>query len=513
MLSTTKTLCFQGLNTVDILVQAQVASGLPAFVLVGLPDKAVAESRERVRAALYSLGLSLPPKRIVINLSPADLQKEGSHYDLPIALALMTNLDILPKDALETYLTLGELGLDGSLLGTGGTLVAGVHAKEKGYGLICPQSCAQEAAWAGDLNILAPQNLLEIVNHFKGVAPLSPPKILPQVPKRDVQMDFEEIKGQGAAKRALEIAAAGGHNILMVGPPGAGKSMLAERFPSICPPLNAEEALHVSMIHSAGGKLKKEGLIRQRPFRNPHHSASMSALVGGGIKAFPGEVSLAHNGVLFLDELPEFQSQVLEALRQPLESGEAVIARANHRITYPACFQLIAAMNPCRCGYLHDAHKKCARAPACGIQYQKRISGPLLDRIDLQVYIPLTNFAELQNPIKGENSAAVRERVNRARNVQAARQGEGKRTFGTLNARLKGQNLDRYAPLTEPLQLFLQQIAEQRGFSVRQYHKVIRVARTIADLTGSEEIKMPHLAESVSYQGASSPMVLEGAAH
>ena len=346
MTSRVATVAFQGIEAVAVDVQAQFLSGQVQFHIVGLPDKAVAESRERVRAALYAIGLGLPGKRLAINLSPADLPKEGSHFDLPIALAVLSALGVIPPDFLNRYVVLGELALDGSLMAVAGALPAAIAANGREMGLICPKASGAEAAWAGeDIDILAPENLIQLINHVKGTQVLSPPKPA-LAAELGVLPDLRDIKGQESGKRALEVAAAGGHHLLMVGPPGAGKSMLAQRMPSILPPMDPREMLDVSMVASLGGELKDGRLSRRRPFRAPHHSASMPALVGGGNRAKPGEMALAHHGVLFLDELPEFQPRVLESLRQPLETGETVVARANYHVTYPARFQLIAAMNP-----------------------------------------------------------------------------------------------------------------------------------------------------------------------
>ncbi|MBT5654240.1 MAG: YifB family Mg chelatase-like AAA ATPase, partial [Alphaproteobacteria bacterium] len=379
----TNTVAFQGIQVLRIDTQVQIyTGGNVSFNIVGLPDKAVAESRERIRSALYGMGLSLPPKRIVVNLSPADVQKEGSHYDLPIALGLLASMNTIPIEEVARYSVLGELALDGRISSVVGILPAAIDAVSQGLGLICPESCGKEAAWAHDLEILAAPTLLSLVNHFHGRQILSKPSIeLKQ--EETTQPDLKDIKGQETAKRVLEIAAAGGHNMLMTGPPGSGKSMLASRLSSILPPLSPSEALETSMIHSLMGHLRDGKIIRNRPYRDPHHSASLPALVGGGHRAQPGEISLAHNGVLFLDELPEFSRQTLESLRQPLESRKIIVSRANARVTYPSKFQLIAAMNPCRCGYMDEPKRACSQAPKCGEKYQAKISGPLYDRIDL----------------------------------------------------------------------------------------------------------------------------------
>ena len=378
MVARVSTVAFEGVEARPVDVQVQIASGTVAFTIVGLGDKAVAESRERVRSALIASGLALPAKRITVNLAPADMPKEGSHYDLPIALAVMAAIGAIPPDALDGFAVIGELALDGAISAVAGVLPAAIAANAAGKGLICPAPCGPEAAWASaDLEILAPRSLIQLANHFKGAQVLSRPEPALRA-SGGPQPDLRDIKGQESAKRALEVAAAGGHNLLMSGAPGAGKSMLAQRLPSILPPLTPRELLEVSMIHSVAGALAGGALTDRRPFRSPHHSASMPALVGGGVHAKPGEISLAHNGVLFLDELPEFQPQVLDSLRQPIETGEVAIARANHRVVYPARFQLIAAMNPCRCGMANEPGYACKRAPndRCVAQYLGRLSGP-----------------------------------------------------------------------------------------------------------------------------------------
>ena len=363
----------------------------------------------------------MPAKKVTVNLAPADLPKEGSHYDLPIALGLMASLGAIPGDALAAYVVLGELSLDGTIAPVAGALPAAIGANADGRGLICPSDCGPEAAWAGaDIDILAPRSLIAIANHFRGTQVLSRPEASVRPPARDLP-DLADIKGQESARRALEVAAAGGHNLLMVGPPGSGKSMLAQRLPSILPPLQPRELLEVSMIASIAGELGGGKLSDRRPFRAPHHSASMAAMVGGGLRVRPGEVSLAHNGVLFLDEFPEFSPQALDALRQPLETGECMIARANHRVTYPARIQLVAAMNPCRCGMAGEPGYRCARGPRCQSDYQARISGPLLDRIDLRIEVPAVSAGDLIRPGRAETSAAVAQRVFAARQIQQSR--------------------------------------------------------------------------------------------
>src|SRR5687768_7690935 len=413
MVQRVSTVAFEGIEARAVDVQVQVAPGLPAFNIVGLPDKAVSEAKERVRAALVASGLALPSRRITVNLAPADMPKEGSHYDLPIALGLMAAIGAIPHDALSGFTVLGELGLDGSIAAVAGVLPAAIGANARGEGLICPAACGAEAAWASpDLEIVAAASLIQLANHFKGTQVLSrpTPKIREQ---EELPLDLADIKGQESAKRALEVAAAGGHNLLMVGPPGAGKSMLAARLPSILPPLTPAELLEVSMVASVAGEIADGELTNRRPFRAPHHSASTAALLGGGLRAKPGEISLAHQGVLFLDELPEFQAQVLDSLRQPLETGEVAISRANHRVTYPARFMLVAAMNPCRCGRANDPGFSCKRAQniRCAADYQGRLSGPLLDRIDLHIEVPAVTAADLILPPPAEGSREVAARV------------------------------------------------------------------------------------------------------
>jgi len=415
------TVAFLGLEARPVDVQVQISGGMPAFTIVGLADKAVNEAKERVRAALSAAGLALPPKRITVNLSPADLPKEGSHYDLPIALGLLVAMGVVSAEEAAETVALGELSLDGRLAPVPGVLPAAVAASAMNRRLICPADQGPEAAWAGPAGVLAAADLMALLNHFRGAQLLAEPQArLAETPDQPPP-DLKDIKGQETAKRALEIAAAGGHNLLLVGPPGAGKSMLAARMASILPPLDASDALEASMIQSIAGLLTDGRISRARPYRAPHHSASMPALVGGGARAKPGEVSLAHKGVLFLDELPEFSRPALEALRQPLEAGSAVIARATAHVTYPARFQLIAAMNPCRCGHLDDPGLACSRAPRCALDYQSKISGPLFDRIDLHVAVAAVSAADLTRPPPRVGSAAGAARVNAARALQRRR--------------------------------------------------------------------------------------------
>jgi magnesium chelatase family protein len=483
---------FSGIEAVPVEVQVQVAPGLPAFLVVGLPDKAVAESRERVRAALTAIGLALPPKRVIVNLAPADLLKEGSHFDLPIALGLLAAMEVIPREAAAEYAALGELALDGALAPVAGVLPAAIAAGARELGLICPAAQGPEAAWAGTVEVLAPPDLPSLINHLNGRQLLA----APAPPALDAEPwrggELAEVRGQESAKRALEIAAAGALNLLMVGPPGAGKSMLAARLPGLLPELTPAEALEVSLVHSVAGMLQGGRLIRRPPFRDPHHSASVPALVGGGHRAKPGEISLAHLGVLFLDEWPEFPRPALEALRQPMETGRTTISRANAHVSYPARFQCIAAMNPCRCGYLGDSARECARAPGCGQDYLARLSGPLLDRMDLVIEIQPIPAVELARAPIGERTEVVAARVAAARDRARTRGG------ARCNAEA---GWDELQPLLEPEALTLLETASARlRLSTRGQVRALRVARTIADLAGAERVARAHVAEALAYR-------------
>lgn len=511
MVAEVKTVAFQGMDVRDIDVQVQIASGLPAFTIVGLADKAVAESKERVRAALHALGLSLPAKRMTVNLAPADVAKEGSHYDLPIALGLLAAMEIIPKEDLHSFAALGELSLDGRLRGVSGVLPAAMHIGGQELGLICPLMSAQEARWAGDVEIIAAETLLQFINHFKGTQLIadyqSDASMMAATGEDQAALhgsaitDMAQIKGQENAKRALEIAAAGGHNLLMVGPPGAGKSMMAAALPGILPDLTPRESLEVSMVHSLVGALPEGGIMRSRPYRDPHHSASQPSLVGGGQKVRPGEISLAHHGVLFLDELPEFQRPVLEALRQPLETGQTLVARANAHAIFPAEFQLIAAMNPCRCGYMGDAERECARVPRCGQDYQSKISGPFMDRIDLRIEVPAVSLADITSAREAECSQDIRARVI------AARARQHQRTYlceddAPLNSRLKADQIEKICQLDDQTQKMVSLFAEKTKMSARGYYRVLRVARTIDDLAGNDDfiLSKQSVAEAISFR-------------
>lgn len=497
MVSRVKTIAFSGIEALDVDVQVQVLpTGKQEIVIVGLPDKTVGESKERIRACFHSIGLSLPYSRISVNLAPADVMKEGTHYDLPIALGILSQIGVIKEGDLDKYLVIGELALDGTLAPIAGVLAAALHAVGSNLGLICPQVCGPEAAWGGDLEILAPANIINLINHFKGSQVLTQPTPL-MSEEKVIGLNLKDIKGQESAKRVLEIAAAGGHNMMMIGSPGAGKSMLAARLPSILPPLEPREALEVTMIHSIAGKLPDGKLIRTRPFRDPHHSSSLPALVGGGVKSQPGEISLAHQGVLFLDELPEFKRSTLESLRQPLETGYVTIARANSHITYPSRFQLIAAMNPCKCGYLDDTSRSCGRAPKCALDYQGKISGPLFDRIDLHIEVPEVSISELTSQGTGETSGEIAKRVLNAREIQKER---CKGQNFALNSYADGPFLEEILHMNQDAKELINNAIKKIKFSARGYTRLLRVARTIADLEGSDSVARQHVSEAISYR-------------
>ncbi|MGD9637585.1 MAG: YifB family Mg chelatase-like AAA ATPase [Alphaproteobacteria bacterium] len=499
MVARVHTIAFSGIEVLDIDLQVHIASGLPSFTIVGLPDKAVGESRERVRSALSAMGLALPPKRITINLAPADVLKEGSHFDLPVAVGLLIAMEILPQEEMSCYTILGELALDGRISGVSGVLPAAISANSYDRGLICPEEQGSEAALSGLDDILAPSSLISLINHFKGTQVLSKPQPL-KTSNLKSSLDLADVKGQETARRALEITAAGGHNLLMIGPPGSGKSMLATRLPTILPKLTPKEALEVSVIHSVAGLLKDGKISQNRPFRAPHHTASTPALVGGGVKARPGEISLAHNGVLFLDELPEFSRSSLEALRQPLESKLVTVSRVNANVTYPARFQLIAAMNPCKCGQLGNPALECSRAPKCAAEYQNKISGPLLDRIDINIEVKAVNPLSISSSYQGESSSVVAERVNKAREIQKNRLAKMMVENVSYNAELSGTIIEEIAPLDAKGKKLLLDAMEKLYLSARSYHKILKVARTIADLENEKHVFPSHIAEAISYR-------------
>jgi len=497
MITKAYTVAFQGVEARPVEVQCAVTAGMPTFTIVGLPDKAVSEARDRIRNALIALKIALPSKRVTVNLSPADLPKEGSHFDLPIALALLAAIEALPADTVETAIALGELSLDGTLIPVNGCLPAAVTAAETDRALFCPAACGAEAAWIDATQVIAPTSLGDLLRHLTGQAPIPEAKA-GQVQEHSETRDLSDVKGQERAKRALEIAAAGRHHLMMTGTPGAGKSMLAARLPTILPDLTAAEALETSMIHSVAGLLSDGGISRRRPFRDPHHTASMAAIVGGGRGSKPGEISLAHNGVLFLDELPEFPRTVLDTLRQPIETAEVVISRANAHMRYPCRFLLVAAANPCRCGYLPDPNRACNRAPGCGQDYLSRISGPMMDRFDLRIDVPPVAFRDLDLPSSGESSAQMAQRVAAARAVQDQRfqdQAEIRQ-----NADVEGKLLEAIAEPDSDGRAMLENAADRFGLTARGYHRVLRVARTIADLEGSDAVRTPHVAEALGFR-------------
>ena len=488
-ISRVQSFAFFGVDAVPVTVEVQISGGLPAFLIVGLADKAVGEARERVRAALTAMGLALPPKRVLINLAPADLQKEGSHFDLAIALAVLAAMEVLPREEVGGYAALGELSLDGSVNPVAGVLPAAMGASARDLGLICAQSQGGEAAWVGRIEVLATPDLLSLVNHFRGVQVLSPP-VVPGVADPGRNLDLADVRGMETAKRALEIAAAGGHSMMLIGPPGAGKSMLAARLPGLLPDLSPEEALEVSTIHSIAGLLQDGKLVKRPPFREPHHSASQAAIVGGGPRAKPGEVSLAHRGVLFLDEMPELPRQSLEALRAPIETGRTTVARASGHFTYPARFQLVAAMNPCRCGHLGDPGRECRRAPRCGEEYMAKISGPMLDRIDLSVEVQPVPASEISRAPAGEASCDVASRIACSRARQHQRQD------GMCNAETSPDHF----LLSEQARSLGEQAADRLRLSARGFTRLLRVSRTIADLEGCDTVQRPHVAEALGYR-------------
>jgi magnesium chelatase family protein len=497
MVARAYTVAFEGIEARLVEVQCAVAPGIPAFSIVGLPDKAVSEARERVRAALTAMAIALPARRITINLSPADLPKEGSHFDLPIALALLAAIGVVPAEEVEGAVALGELSLDGSLIQVAGALPAAVAAAEGGRALLCPKGCGAEAAWVDATEVVGAPTLAEMVAHLTGRSPL-PPATPGEVCGDPGLRDLRDVKGQERAKRALEIAAAGRHHLLMIGTPGSGKSMLAARLPGILPPLSPAEALETSMIQSLCGLLDEGGISRSRPFRQPHHTASMAAIVGGGKSAKPGEISLAHNGVLFMDEFPEYPRSVLETLRQPIETGDVVVARANAHVRYPCRFMLIAAANPCKCGHLTDPARACGRAPQCGEDYLGRISGPLMDRFDLRVDVPPVSYRDLDIPADGEPSSAVAARVAAARDRQSRRFADMEDV--RVNADAEGALLEEIAAPDADGREFLARAAERFALSARGYHRVMRVARTIADLEGADCVARSHIAEALSFR-------------
>lgn len=499
MVSCVNTVTFHGIEVVDVNVQVHFSPGMPSFSLVGLPDKTIAESRDRIRAALHSIGLMLPAQRITVNLSPANLVKEGSHFDLPITMGILINMGVIQAEEIKNFLILGELALDGGLIGVNGILPAAIGANERNYGIICPEFNGSEAAWSGNENIIAAANIIQLINHLKAKQCIAQPKIKPEEQTETHLVDLKDIKGQETAKRALEIAASGGHNMLMSGPPGSGKSMLAARMPTILPKMSAKEILECSMISSIAGDINDGNLKTTRPFKSPHHSCSMPAMVGGGgnRRVMPGEISLAHNGVLFLDELPEFPRVVIDSLRQPLEDGKVNISRANYHISYPSKFQLIAAMNPCRCGFLGEKERECNKAPRCGLDYQSKISGPFFDRIDIYLEVNISSINEIITSKDPEDSQTVAKRVQHARDIQAKRY---EKCDIKNNSELYGDLIKEFASPTKEALVLLNEMAEKMKISMRGYNRILKLSRSIADLAGEAEINRSHIAESLNYR-------------
>ena len=501
MVSKVRTVAFVGMKPIEITVEAQISPGISSFCIVGLPDKTVGEAKERIRSTFFQLGIGFPSKRVIINMAPADIPKAGSHYDLPVALAILGAMEAFDVSILENAISIGELGLDGNLSYVSGTICAAMLASEKKLSLICPKACENEVIWSGNKDIIAAPNITSLLNHLSGASQISPPKIS-NLNKDNFNfgVDMSDVCGQDFAKRAIEIAASGGHNVLMIGPPGSGKSMIASRMKTIIPMLSSTEALETTCIYSLAGMLPKEGLIYQPPYRDPHNSASLISIVGGGADAKPGELSLAHNGILFLDELPEFQRSTIEALRQPLETNEITISRAKEHITYPANIQLIAAMNPCKCGYYGDPNKQCSKAPKCALEYRNRISGPILDRFDMVIYVNNIKMSELFETNERESSKTIRSRVEKTRGIQQSRAANYGINELYLNGKAKSKYLEDITRLDNDSKIFFQKAIEYSNLSARGCHKILRVARTIADMEFCNTIQKNHISEALQYR-------------
>ncbi len=492
-----------GVDGYVVEVEVDMSPGLPSFTTVGLPEGAVRESKERVRSAIKNSGFRIPPKRITINLAPANIRKEGSSFDLPISVGMLAaSNQISARERIKDFLILGELSLDGRVKKIGGVLSMAICAKEKGLkGVIVPRKNAREAALISGIEVIAVETLSQLVGHIEGLKEIEPESFDARQfcsGKTCNEFDFREVRGQQQAKRAIEISASGGHNILMVGPPGSGKTLLARRIPTILPDMHFDEAMETSKIYSVSGFLRDgQSFVRQRPFRSPHHTISDAGLIGGGSIPRPGEVSLAHNGVLFLDEMPEFKRTVIEAMRQPLEDGEVVISRAATTVTYPAKFMLVGAMNPCQCGYMGDSKKPCTCRPDQVRKYRNRISGPMLDRFDMHIEVPALNYRELSDDSESESSADIRKRVNRARDIQKERFGDAGFFF---NSQMPPETTRKVVSLCDSSKKIFEGAVEKLGISARAYDRIMKVSRTIADLSDSGQVLPEHIAEAVQYR-------------